>query len=218
MGDWRKWAAVLSLQVLLAGAVLADSGATREEALQALSSADAAARRDAATRLGDVGVMDDSEALVDALHDGDETVRMVAEQSLWKVWMRSGDRDIDDLLREGMRHMEGGKMAQAVDAFTRIIDKRPDFAEGWNKRATAWWLIGDQERSLQDCDETLRRNPNHFGALSGCGLIYAQRDQLDEALDFLERALAINPNMPGVERGLALVRHRLGTTKGRRST
>lgn len=217
MRDWRKWAAVLSLQLLTAAA-LADGEEMREQALQALASADAGARRDAVTRLGDLGVMDDSDALIDALHDDDDTVRMLAEQSLWKVWMRSGDRDVDDLLREGMRQMESGKMAQAVDAFTRVIDKRPDFAEGWNKRATAWWLIGDEERSLQDCDETLKRNPNHFGALSGCGLIYAQRDQLDEALDFLERALAINPNMPGVERGLALVRHRLGTTKGRRST
>jgi tetratricopeptide (TPR) repeat protein len=79
-----------------------------------------------------------------------------------------------------------------------------------------YFLMGDYDQSLKDCDETLKRNPNHFGALSGCGAIYAQRDELDRALEYLERALEVNPNLEGVEEGLALVRQRLGS-RGRQS-
>jgi tetratricopeptide (TPR) repeat protein len=97
-----------------------------------------------------------------------------------------------------------------VDAFTRVIERQPDFAEGWNKRATVYFLIGDFDQSLADCDETLKRNPDHFGALSGCGMIYAQREELERAVEYFERALAVNPNLQGIEQGLALVRQRLG--------
>lgn len=214
MRAFRRGLAVLALHALLCTLAVAQD--LRERALHDLDSDDAAMRRAAVLQLGEVGRMQDSDALIDALHDADRGVRGFAEQALWQVWMRSGDADVDGLLRTGMRAMEEGKMGQAVDAFTRVIDKRPDFAEGWNKRATAYFLMGDQEQALKDCDKTLERNPNHFGALSGCGLILAQRNRLEEALDFLERALEINPNMPGVERGLELVRQRLGS-KGRRA-
>ena len=106
---------------------------------------------------------------------------------------------------------------QALTYLDRMVVMRPDFAEGWNKRATVYFLMGDFDQSLADCDETLKRNPNHFGALAGCGAIYAQRGELEQALEYFERALEVNPNMPGVEQALGLVRERLATA-GRRST
>ncbi|MCW5620195.1 MAG: tetratricopeptide repeat protein [Burkholderiales bacterium] len=183
---------------------------SREQALAALQSADADERRAAAEQLGHSGTMPDVEALLDALRDRDRQVRVLAERAIWSVWLRSGDEDVDALLRKGIAHMEARQMGAAVDAFTRVIERRPDFAEGWNKRATAYFLMGDYDQSLKDCDETLERNPNHFGALSGCGAIYARREELEHALEFFERALALNPNLEGVEVGLALVRERLG--------
>ena len=93
---------------------------------------------------------------------------------------------------------------------------RPEFAEGWNKRATAYYLMGDLDQSLHDCDEVIRRNPNHFGALSGYGLIYVQRGELERALEYFERALAINPNMQGVQQSIELIQYRLGK-EGKRS-
>ena len=185
--------------------------ATRTEALQALESDDAAQRRDAVVALADSGTMADAQRLLEALHDEDAGVRALAEQAVWRVWTRSGDPDVDALMKSGMRYMEAGQLGAAVDAFTQVIERQPDFAEGWNKRATVYFLIGDYDQSLEDCDETLKRNPNHFGALSGCGAIYAQRDELDRAAEYFERALEVNRNLQGIEQGLALIRQRLGT-------
>jgi tetratricopeptide (TPR) repeat protein len=185
--------------------------ATRTEALQALESDDAAQRRDAVVALADSGTMADAQRLLEALHDEDAGVRALAEQAVWRVWTRSGDPDVDALMKSGMRYMEAGQLGAAVDAFTQVIERQPDFAEGWNKRATVYFLIGDYDQSLEDCDETLKRNPNHFGALSGCGAIYAQRDELDRAAEYFERALEVNPNLQGIEQGLVLIRQRLGT-------
>ena len=86
----------------------------------------------------------------------------------------------------------------------------PSSPEGWNKRATAYYLMGDLDQSLHDCDEVMRRNPHHFGALSGYGLIYVQRGELERALEYFERALAINPNMQGVQQSIELIQYRLG--------
>jgi tetratricopeptide (TPR) repeat protein len=182
----------------------------REQALASLDSSDPSVRREAVTQLGLNGEMADADALLAALYDDDAGVRAAAEHGVWQVWMRSGDPDVDTLLKRGIRHMEDRQMGQAVDAFTRVIDKRPDFAEGWNKRATAYYLMGDTDQSLKDCDEVIKRNPNHFGAMSGYGLIYLQRGELERALEYFERALEINPNMEGVEQSVTLIRYKLG--------
>jgi tetratricopeptide (TPR) repeat protein len=200
----------LCLFYVLLAAAGAGAELTREQALAALDSPDAAARREAVTQLGLTGGMSDASALLEHLRDDDADVRALAEYAVWQVWTRSGDAEVDALLKRGIRHMEDGQMGQAVDAFTRVIDKRPDFAEGWNKRATAYYLIGDYDQSLKDCDEVMKRNPSHFGALSGYGLIYVQRGELERALEYFERALEINPNLEGVEQSIALIRYRLG--------
>jgi tetratricopeptide (TPR) repeat protein len=160
--------------------------------------------------------MADAGALLHALYDDDEVVRSLAETAVWQIWMRSGDARADALLASGIRRMENGQMGAAVDDFTRAIEIQPEFAEGWNKRATAYYLMGDLEQSLQDCDEVIRRNPNHFGALSGYGLIYVQRGELERALEYFERALAINPNLEGVQQSIELIEYRLGK-EGKRS-
>jgi len=155
-------------------------------------------RREAAARLGDVGTMDDMPVLVRALRDPDPLVRSLAERSMWQVWNRSGDADIDRLFEIGVEQMASRAGEAAVDTFTRIIERRPDFAEGWNKRATVYYLMGEYTKSLADCDEVMKRNPYHFGALSGYGMIHTQLGNPERALEYFERALAINPNLDGV--------------------
>jgi tetratricopeptide (TPR) repeat protein len=108
-------------------------------------------------------------------------------------------------------------MGQAVDSFTRVIERKPEFAEGWNKRATAYYLMGDLDLSLKDCDEVIERNPAHFGALSGYGLIYVAKGELEKALGYFERALEINPNMSGVQQSIEMIQYKLGKS-GKRST
>ncbi|HXH83327.1 MAG TPA: tetratricopeptide repeat protein, partial [Candidatus Tectomicrobia bacterium] len=83
---------------------------------------------------------------------------------------------------------------------SRVVARKPEFAEGWNKRATVRYLLGDYRRSLADCDEVVKRNPYHWGALSGYGMIYLQLDQPGRALEYFERALAVNPNLDAVRR------------------
>jgi tetratricopeptide (TPR) repeat protein len=215
-GRWRRLASCVAVAAACILPVPASADMAHDEALQALASSDASQRRQAVQALGDSGSMQDADLLLDALRDADPEVRALAEQSVWRVWTRSDDPDVNALMQAGMRNMQEGKLGLAVDAFTRVIEKQPDFAEGWNKRATVYFLIGDYDQSLKDCDETLQRNPNHFGALAGCGAIYAQREELDRALEYFERALEVNPNLEGIEVGLALVRQRLGA-RGRQS-
>jgi tetratricopeptide (TPR) repeat protein len=172
---------------------------TREQALAEIKSEDLELRRRAAAWLGELGGPADAPALLGVLADPDEVVRVLAEHSVWQVWSRSGDKDVDEQLQVGIEQMNRGDMPGAVEIFSRIIARRPDFAEAWNKRATVYFLMGENEKSLKDCDEVIKRNPAHFGALAGYGQIYLRLDQPERALTYFRRALRINPNMRGVE-------------------
>jgi tetratricopeptide (TPR) repeat protein len=195
-----RLAAALAV-VLVAGAVWAQTPAppaSRDQALADLTQADVEARRRAAAALGEVGRMEDVPALVQALRDRDGIVRALAENSLWGVWSHSGDPEVDALFELGVEQMNLRQGPSAVDIFTRIIEKKPEFAEGWNKRATVYFLMGEYDKSLRDCDEVMKRNPSHFGALAGYGQIYLRLGRPERALPYFERALAVNPNMDGV--------------------
>ena len=196
---------------LLLAAALAHAGTlSRDQALAALAKRDdAAARRQGAEGLGETGDMGDVPALTRALRDPDSGVRALAEQSLWRVWSRSGDADADKILMHGTEQMQRGDLAEAVGTFTEIIKRKPDFAEAWNKRATAYYLAGEFEKSLADCDEVMKRNPVHFGALSGYGLIYLQLGKPEDALLYFERALGVNPNLAGIEQAVQAIKQLL---------
>ena len=171
---------------------------SRAQALAALKNADPEERRRGALGVGLMGRPADAPALVAALRDSDDTVRAIAEEALWTVWSRSGDARVDELFKRGVSEMNAERFREAIATFTKVIEIKPDFAEGWNKRATAYYLAGDYRRSLADCDEVIKRNPQHFGALSGYGQIYLRLDQPDKALEYFRRALAVNPNLNGV--------------------
>ena len=195
-----RWIPPLLLVVLLVPALPAVAEPTRAEALAALTepSSDADVRRRAALWLAQKGLMEDAPALVEALRDRDALVRAFAETALWQVWSRSGDEEVDRLFELGVEQMSARRGDLAVETFTRVIERRPGFAEGWNKRATVYYLLGQYEKSLADCDEVLKRNPHHFGALSGYGMIYLQLDQPARALEYFEKALGVNPNLSSV--------------------
>lgn len=182
----------------------------RTDALTALASPDVEARKRAIIQLAKEGVMADSDTLARALRDDDAVVRNYAEQALWIVWSRSGDPKIDEQFADGLGRMQAGDMQAGVAIFTRIIAARPDFAEGWNKRATIYFLMGELDRSLADCHKVLTRNPVHFGVLAGYGQIYAHHGEMEKALEFFKRALAVNPNMEGVRMNAALIEQSLG--------
>jgi tetratricopeptide (TPR) repeat protein len=181
-------------------AAAADSPApARSKALASLKGADPQERRRGALGLETAGRMEDAPALIAALRDSDAKVRAIAEEALWAVWSRSGDARVDDLFVRGVSEMSAEHFSEAIATFTRVIQLRPEFAEGWNKRATALFLSGEYRRSLADCDEVIKRNPLHFGALSGYGQIYLRLDEPAKALEYFRRALAVNPNLDGVQ-------------------
>ncbi len=206
--------AVVSI-VLLAGASANGAELTREQAIRGLSQTEAQARRDAAERLGVVGTMADAKALVNALRDVDANTRERAEQALWRIWARSGDAEVDALYQTGIEQMNAGDVAQAIDTFSRIIERKPDYAEGWNRRATLYFLAGDLHKSLADCDEVIKRNPYHFGALAGYAQIYVRLEYYERALEYARKALAINPNLDGMRQSIPILEHILDERRKR---
>jgi tetratricopeptide (TPR) repeat protein len=192
--------ALAAALVLLGAATAAEAAPLgHAEALAALDDRAAETRRLGAASLAEHGTMGDIPRLARALRDPDPLVRALAEHGMWQVWSRSGDPDVDHLLAMGVEEMSERRGEAAVDTFTKIIERRPDFAEGWNKRATVYYLLGEYRKSLADCDEVMKRNPYHFGALSGYGMIYLKLGDPGRALTYFERALAVNPNLGRVE-------------------
>jgi tetratricopeptide (TPR) repeat protein len=177
----------------------------RQQALRGITSVDAMTRRDAVVSLGEVGSMADVTQLLEVLRDDDLDLRREAEQAIWRIWARSGDAKIDALYQKGVDAMESGDLRSAIATFTRVIAQKPDFAEGWNKRATLYFLVGELRKSLADCDEVIKRNPNHFGALAGYAQIYARLGAHEQALKYARRALALNPNLVGMREGIEVL-------------
>ena len=203
----RRIGAGLVLIVLLVAAASPAAAGPREDALTALvDRGDVEARRRAAATLAETGTMADAPALLTALRDIDTRVRALAERALWDVWSRSGNDEVDHLLRAGITEMQHGQLDASIDTFTEVIRRQPDFAEGWNKRATAYYLVGEYRKSAADCDEVLKRNPAHFGALSGYGMIWLRLDEPARALERFEQALAVNPNLESVRETIDALR------------
>jgi tetratricopeptide (TPR) repeat protein len=203
---------VLAILLLLTAATPAAFPAppqTRAEALSALASTDAATRAEAVVWIANRGAMTDAALLHERLHDESPFVRGFAEQGLWLLWSRSGDAGIDQLMARASEDMQAGRHDEAITTLTEVVKKKPEFAEGWNRRATVYYLAGEFKKSIADCDEVLKRNPRHFGALSGLCQIHFQLEDYPSALKWYRRALEVNPNMVGVEMNIKMIEERM---------
>jgi tetratricopeptide (TPR) repeat protein len=205
---------VLTLAALVAALGAGAATLSRPEALSQLAAAEPAARREAAVRLGEIGTMGDVEPLLRALRDPDEETRAEAEGAIWHIWSRSGRADVDALYQQGIAAFEQGDVERAIETFTRVIALDPDFAEGWNKRATLYFVAGDLRRSLADCDEVIKRNPRHFGALAGYAQIHTRLRNFERALGYARRAIAVNPNMDGIVQLIEALEELVEQSKG----
>ncbi len=121
------------------------------------------------------------------------------EQRIWAIWLEHENPQIEELMAAGTLAMSTGALSEAWATFDRMIALAPDYAEAWNKRATVAYALGDYEASLSDIEETLRREPRHFGALSGKGLVYSAMDQLEQALEAYHRTLEVHPHARGAQ-------------------
>lgn len=120
-----------------------------------------------------------------------------SEAAVWGLWSETDDPAARILLRNGVAAMARRDYRKALEKFDQIVTIAPNFAEGWNKRATVYYLVGHYSASLNDIDKTLALEPRHFGALSGRGLVFIELGEEQLALDSFDAALAIHPNLPG---------------------
>jgi len=117
------------------------------------------------------------------------------EGRIWTIWLQSDDGAVQALMRDGLQAMQSGDYPRALSKFDQMVLIAPNFAEGWNKRATVHYLMGNYAKSLADIAKTLELEPRHFGALSGRGLVYVELEDERRALKAFEAALAIHPNL-----------------------
>ena len=140
---------------------------------------------------------------------GDPATARAAEVEIWRIWIDSGDSDIDALMVEGVVAMNNARLADAITIFGEITERAPAFAEGWNKRATAYFLNENYAASVRDIQTTLALEPRHFGAISGMGLIFLTRGDETGALAAFEAVVAIHPNSPGARQRIEELRKRV---------
>ncbi|WP_374684825.1 hypothetical protein [Mesorhizobium sp. J428] len=118
-------------------------------------------------------------------------------------WLHSGSASIDAMMQWSEDAVKAKKYGAALDFLDRVTVLEPDYAEGWNQRATVHFLMNNYRKSMADIDKTLRLEPRHFGALSGMGAILKQSGRKELALNAYERALAIYPMMRGAQKEVA---------------
>ena len=137
-----------------------------------------------------------------------ESRALVFENKIWHIWMEHYDPDVESAMFQGVEAMKVQQFEQAFGHFSLLIKLAPDYAEGWNKRATVLYLMGRFKESEEDVMRTLELEPRHFGALSGQGLIRIALQDWNGAIYFLESALKINPHMHGVIMNLKYARQK----------
>ena len=115
-------------------------------------------------------------------------------KKIWDIWHETNDINIEADFFRGLESMRTRDLIMSIAFFTKVIEKKPNFAEGWNKRATSYFMMGEFDKSMLDINQTLKLEPRHFGALDGMALIFMHLQQYDEAIKIYEKILNIFPN------------------------
>ena len=135
------------------------------------------------------------------------------EAAIWEQWVMVPDMSQRAQMMRGIAEMQQQELKASIETFTRLIDLAPDLSEAWNKRATAHWLLGNFPASLADICETVKREPRHFGAYSGLGMIRAEMGENGRAVAAFELARRWNPHIVGIDAEIERLKA-LGGDKG----
>jgi tetratricopeptide (TPR) repeat protein len=133
----------------------------------------------------------------------DPSAAQALEQAIWEQRTIPAHPGQRELMMRGIAEMQQRELDSARATFTRLIERAPELSEAWNKRATVEWLLGDLPASIADICETVRREPRHFGAYSGLGMIRAQMDEPARAVAAFELARKYNPHIVGIDAEIA---------------
>jgi tetratricopeptide (TPR) repeat protein len=120
------------------------------------------------------------------------------EARIWALWLQTPSDAAALLMMRAKAAMDAQQMDVALKLLDAVVKLRPDYVEGWNRRATLYYLQNDYAHSLEDIEQVLVREPRHFGALAGLGMIMQDLGDEKRALDAFRKALAVNPYLDKV--------------------
>jgi tetratricopeptide (TPR) repeat protein len=160
-------------------------------------------RRCAALALGFLADQNDEVIFYRLLRDKDRTVRMLAENGIRTLWTRAGSDADRQMLRAAMHLVSAKQYEEAVSKATELIEHAPQFAEAWNQRAIAHFALKQYHFSIEDGCQALKLNPYHYAAALGVGHAYLFLGDMTRAIEYLELALDINPNLETVRNHLS---------------
>jgi len=196
--DWRFLSAVATGAVFV-GATVALGEALAQSAPGGTPAPDWVAPPSDLPRPGRGERIYNLDTLFDALKIApDADSAKAIEERIWASWMVSGSDTCNLLMGRVKAAADEKDYELAVKLLDAIIDLKPDYVEAWNRRATVYYLMKDYGHSIADIREVLSREPRHFGALSGLGLILQEIGDEKHALEAYRRALAIDPHLEHV--------------------
>jgi Flp pilus assembly protein TadD len=141
----------------------------------------------------------------------DPMAAQALEQAIWEQWTMVPDPAQRELMLRGIAEMQQQELQNAIVTFSKLIEVAPDLSEAWNKRATVYWLLGNFEASISDICETVKREPRHFGAYSGLGMIRAQMGEPARAAAAFELARKYNPHIGGIDAEIVRLKAEAGS-------
>ena len=138
-----------------------------------------------------------------------EQLSQKAVQEIETIWSKSGSDTIDLLVEWAGEAANNKEYGKALDFLDNVVRLKPDYAEGWNKRATVHFLNKDYGLSIADVERTLELEPRHFGALAGLSIMLLDYNEDARALEFMRRALEINPSLEHIKKRAETLRKKI---------
>ncbi len=196
---WLYLAIVLACVAYLATAYLHRSDWYKERLYRQLLAGTAGEQLKAASGLAQLNAQ---EQLLEALRSDQPSAREMAQRALEYVWFNSAGDEAYQLVEQAYKASEKADFKQALGLLNRVVEKYPKFAEGWNRRASVYWQMGEYGKSIADSRQTLILNPNHYGAWQGIGICRLKTGDVAEACRCLRAALKIAPYDEGTRNSL----------------
>jgi tetratricopeptide (TPR) repeat protein len=128
----------------------------------------------------------------------DEASARHVEARIWALWLQTPSDTAALLMTRAKAAMDAKNVDVALKLLDSVVKLRPDYIEAWNRRATLYYLKNDYRRSLEDIQQVLSREPRHFGALAGLGMIMQDLGEEKRALEAFRKAMAVNPYLEKV--------------------
>lgn len=139
----------------------------------------------------------------------DDASAQPIELAIWTAWLQTDSPSVDLLMTRGLSAHDAEDYETARALFDVVTELKPEFAEGWNRRASARFFLGDELGAANDLERVLRLEPRHFGALLGLAAIFEDNGELRAALEAFRRALTINPHLPEAEKKIRALEQKL---------